>query len=122
MPAVRLTQPEIEKLQQRIDRFRDSIRQGQSTSPLMLNADQINALIATDPDLKVLKGKLYVTIEGGQLKGQISMPMEEAGLPVFRGRYLSGVGTFSISLRNGMLHITATAIESANGRPVPEIY
>src|SRR5580765_4885046 len=102
MPAVRLTQPDIEKLQQRIDRFRDSIRQGQSTSPLMLNADQINALIATDPDLKALKGKRYVTIEGGQRTGQISMPRGEAGLPGFRGGYLSGVGTFSISFRNGM--------------------
>jgi hypothetical protein len=122
MPPVRLTQPEIEKLQQRIDRFRDSVRQGEPAGPLALNADQINALIATDPDLKALKGKLYVTIEGGQLKGQISVPMEEAGLPIFRGRYLSGIGTFNILLRNGMLHITATAIQSTKGKPVPEVY
>jgi hypothetical protein len=122
MPAVRLTQAEIDKLQQRIDQFRNAVRQGESSGPLALTSDEINALIATDPDLKELKGKLYVTIEAGQLKGRISAPMEQVGLPVFRGRYLNGNGTFSVSLRNGALHVVPVSLSSVKGRPVPEVY
>src|SRR6266404_3546892 len=101
LPTVQLSQPQLDELQQRIERFREAVRQRQPAAPLALTANEINALIATDPDLKELKGKLYVTIEGGQLKGRISVPMEQVGLPVFRGRYLNGDGTFSVSLRNG---------------------
>jgi len=48
--------------------------------------------------------------------------MEQVGLPVFRGRYLNGDGTFSISLRNGTLHVVPVALTSVKGRPVPEVY
>jgi len=122
MPPVRLSQAEIDKLQQRIDRFRNDVRQGQNSPPLTLTADEINALIATDPDLKELKGKLYLTVESGQLKGRISVPMEQVGLPVFHGRYLNANGIFSVSLRNGSLHVAPVALTSIKGRPVPDIY
>ena len=122
MPPVQLTQPQIDQLQQRIEAFRQAVRQSESTPPLALTADQINALIATDPDLKALKGKIYVAIEGGQLKGRLSVPMEQLGLPMFRGRYLNANGAFTVSLRNGQLQVTAITLTSAKGRTVPEIY
>jgi len=122
MPPVRLTQPQIDQLQQRIEAFRQAVRQGESPAPLALTADQINALIATDPDLKALKGKISISIEGRQLKGRLSVPMEQLGLPMFRGRYLNANGVFTISLRNGQLHVTPIALTSAKGRTVPEIY
>src|SRR6185436_10902493 len=61
LPQVRLSRDEINRVQQRIDNFRQAVRQGKTAEPLKLTADEINALIATDPDLAVLKGKLYVT-------------------------------------------------------------
>jgi hypothetical protein len=48
--------------------------------------------------------------------------MEHVGLPVFRGRYLNGNGTFSVSLRNGALHVVPVSLTSVKGRPVPEVY
>jgi len=88
-------------------------------APLTLTSDEINALIATDPDLQPLKGKLYVTLENEHIKGQLSVSMDEAGLPMFRGRYLNGSGTFSLSLRNGILRLTAQEI-AVKGKPLPE--
>src|SRR4051812_36393279 len=57
LPQVRLSRPEIDQLQQRIDAFRQAVRGGKATEPLKVTAEEINALIATDPDLSALKGK-----------------------------------------------------------------
>src|SRR6267142_1961253 len=81
----------------------------------------ISALIATDPDLQPVKGKLYVMIEGDQLKGQVSVPMEQVGLPIFRGRYLNGTGTFRVLVRNGILLLTAEKLV-VKGKPLPDNY
>jgi hypothetical protein len=47
--------------------------------------------------------------------------MEEAGLPVFKGRYLNASATLKVSLRNGVLRIVPQAV-SAKGRPLPNVY
>jgi hypothetical protein len=120
-PAVNLSAEEVAQLRKRVDVFRDSVRAKTPTEPLVLTADEINALVANDPDLQPLKGKLYITIEGDVLKGQVSVSMEEAGLPRFKGRYLNGTGTFNIAIKNGMLRINAQTI-AVKGKTLPEIY
>lgn len=121
IPAVKLSPSEIEQVRKRIEDFRQAVRAQRPTPPLTLTTDEINALIATDPDLEPFKGKVYVAIEGDQLKGQMSIPMAEAGLPAFRGRYLNGAGTFKLSVRNGLLYLTAQTID-VKGKPLPEVY
>jgi hypothetical protein len=121
LPQMRLSRAEIDALQQRIDLFRQATRSGKATEPLTLTSDEINALIATDPDLSALKGKLYVTLSGQQIEGQLSVPMEEIGLPIFRGRYLNGTGTFNISLHNGQLRLGATGFV-VKGKRIPQVY
>src|SRR5262249_9073466 len=88
LPTVQMSREQIDQLQQRIETFRTTVKASQPVDPLTLTSDEINALIATDPDLQVLKGKLYVTLENDQLKGQLSVPMESMGLHLFKGRYL----------------------------------
>jgi hypothetical protein len=121
LPPVRLSRPEIDQLQQRIDKFRQAIRQGKTTDPLKFTADELNALIATDPDLKPLKGKLHVTLSGNKIEGQLSVPMEAIGLSLFKGRYLNGTGTFALSIHNGRLRLYALDF-MAKGRRIPTIY
>jgi len=121
LPTVKMSPDEMAQVRRRVDEFRTAVRGGLSTPPLTLTADEINALIATDPDLQALKGKLYATIEGDQIKGQVSVPVEEAGLPMFKGRYLNGSGIFNLSLHNGILRLTAQTV-SVKGKPLPEVY
>ncbi len=121
LPQIRMSQAEIDQLRRRVDDFREAVRAHRPAPPLALSADEINALIATDSDLQPLKGKVYVTIEGDRLKGQISLPMEEAGLPMFRGRYLNGNGTFNVSVRNGLLRLTAETIV-VKRKPLLDVY
>ena len=122
LPAVQASPAETAALRKRVDDFREAVRAGRDPAPLKLNADEINKLIATDPDLEPLKGRLYVSaIESEQIKVQISAPLDQLGLPIFRGRYLNGDGTFALSLRSGLLYLKAQNI-LVHGRPIPENY
>ena len=121
LPQVQMSPAEIDRLEQRLDTFRAAIRSGKPTEPLTLSADEINALMQNDPDFSALKGKLYVTFEADQIKGQLSLAMQEVGLSIFKGRYLNGTGTFSLSLQRGriLLHLLTFAVKNKH---VPEVY
>jgi hypothetical protein len=97
------------------------VRSGRPTPPLTLNADEINAFIQTDTNMARLKGKLYVTLEGNRLKGQVSVPLEELGLRIFKGRYLNGSGIFAVGLQKGILVVNADSL-SVKGKPLPGVY
>ena len=49
------------------------------------------------------------------------MPMAEMGLPLFRNRFLNGTATFSVSLQNGLLRVTAQDV-TVKGKPLPGVY
>jgi len=121
LPAVQLSPEQIDKLQRRVDDFKDAARTGRPTPPLELSSDDINALIATNPNLNALKGKLYVTIEGGHVKGQISFPLAQLGLALLKHRYLNGTAMFAVSLQNGNLAVVVQSVH-VKGKPLPWIY
>jgi hypothetical protein len=121
LPMVQMPQEEIDKLKQRFEAFQKAVRDQRPTEPLVLTADDINALIASEPKRQDLKGKLYVGFAGDQIKGEVSVPLREIGLGMFRGRYLNGSATFNLSFTNGTLWVAPQTI-IVKGRPVPEMY
>ena len=121
LPQIQMAQSDIDRVKREVDDFRQAIQAGRSASPLSLTGDEINALIANDPNFEALKGKVHVTIEGGRVKGQLSVPMDQLGLPRFRGRYLNGTATFAISLQNGALHIDPDQL-LVKDKPLPAVY
>ncbi len=121
-PAPRLSSSEIDQLRKRVDAFRDSVRGGKPTPPLSLSTDEINALIATDPDLRGLRNRFWVTkLEGNKIVAQLSVLMEDVGIPKFKGRYLNAAGSFTLSVRNGVIRLTAEEL-AGKGRPLPKFY
>jgi hypothetical protein len=121
LPAVQVPPAQMEEVRLRVESFRDAVQAARPASPLSLTSDEINALIAVDPNFQDLRGKLHVAIEGNLLKGQISAPLSEIGLPRFRGRYLNGTGTFSLSFQNGILDVRAEQLV-VKGKPLPLTY
>jgi hypothetical protein len=121
LPAVHMSQAEIDKLKQRCEAFQQAVHDHRATAPLVLSADDINALIDSVPEVQALKGKLYVGLESNQLQAQLSWPLPALGLTMFKGRYLNGSGTFDLSFRDGVLSIRPQAIQ-VKGKPVPEVY
>jgi hypothetical protein len=83
LPTANMSDAEMAQVRQRVDAFRENIRSARSTPPLSLSADELNALIATDPNLQAFKGELYVTIEDNQVKGQVSVPTSQIGLGIY---------------------------------------
>ena len=84
----------------RVDAFRKALDSGKPSEPLVLDSDDINVLIADNPDLQ---DKVHVDIEGDKVNGQVSFPLEGIGLPAFKGRYLNGKATLKVSLEDGFL-------------------
>ncbi len=121
LPQVQLSQPEIEEVQRRFNAFSDAASAGRPTPPLELAPDEINALIASNPDLSAAKDKLYLSIQDNHLQAQVSLPMDQIGLTMFKGRYLNGTATFSVSLQNGLLFLTPVGI-TVKGKPLPRVY
>ena len=75
---------QIQNVRERWLEFEQKTRAGQAAQ-IELTADDINALIASEP---VTRGKLFVTIEGNQLRLQASVPFGELlGRP---GYYFNG--------------------------------
>ena len=121
LPSVQMSAGDLESLKQRIESFREAVRNGRPTPPLTLTSDELNAYIETDPNLARVKGKLYVTIDGDRLKGQVSAPLDDLGLKMFRGRYLNGTGIFAVSLEKGNLVVTPDVL-IVKGKPLPAVY
>lgn len=121
LPALNLTQPEIEELQRKFDHFKDAASSGRPVPPLALSSDEINGLLANSPEFHETQGKIYVKVEDDHLQAQFSVPMTDLGLKVFKGRYLNGTGIFKVSLQNGLLVMTPVDI-FVKGKPLPESY
>ena len=121
LPVVNMSQTEIDQLKQRVESFQDAVRTGRPTEPLIVTSDQINAYIQNDPNLAGAKGKVYVTIEGDRLKSQVSIPLDNLGFRVFRGRYLNGVGIFAVGIQKGNLIVTPESLV-VKGKPLPGVY
>jgi hypothetical protein len=116
LPKVELPPEKRQVLKDRVESFRKAVEKGTPTEPLELTGDDLNALIEEQPDLK---GKIYVKIDGEKIKGQVSIPLEKIGLPMFKGRYLNGEADLKASLKEGVLIVTLDAIE-VNGKRPPD--
>jgi hypothetical protein len=118
LPAVKLSDEEIRQLQQRVKIFTRAVEDGKATDPLIITADELNALIATN-GAPELRHHLYVTLEGDQAKAQVSVPADRLGLSMLRGRYFNGDAAFAVSLHEGKFVVNVTSL-SVKGKPLPE--
>ena len=120
LPRVEMTDTEYQKLDERVKVFGDAMEKGTAAEPLILAERDINALIAKAPNMKELADKVYVSVNGAEVKGQVSIPLDRLPL-VGKGRYLNGEATFNVSLENGVLIVTAKEIK-VKGKPLPETF
>ncbi len=120
LPKVEMSDSEYDSLKQRVATFGDAMEQGKSVEPLVLAERDINALLAKAPNTKELADKVYVSMNGDQVKGQVSIPLSGLGW-LGKGRYLNGEATFNVSLENGVLLVTAQEVK-VKGKPLPETF
>lgn len=121
LPAVRYTATDMERFEERMRIFSDGLAQGKPTVPLVLKGEDLNMLLASSADLKVLSDGVRLQVEGDEVKGMVSLKLGDLGAPFFRDRYLNGEISFNVSLVDGRLTVSPSEI-LVNDKPVPEEY
>src|SRR5262245_2371354 len=125
LESVQMSTSDYQQLDKRVTAFADAVNARKATPPLVLTGEDINALIANNPGWKSLKDKVYVTITEDQIKGKVSIPMDELaqapGLSRLKGRYLNGSAGFKVSLANAVLLVTIQSLEAKGQSPPPPI-
>ena len=113
LPPNRATEHEQELAR---DKWYSFERAARSDLPahIEMTADELNALIASEPDLR---NKAYVSIDGNVGHLQVSIPLAEVAL--LKGHYVNGecVVQSSVSGNPASVRITSVVI---NGRSVPD--
>lgn len=104
-PVAQVSAAQGEELRQRVEAFEQALREHRPAAPLVLSAQDVNALIATNRHFHALRGRLQVIIQGNRLQGLVSLPLSEVGLSMFESRYLNGTATFGLSLDSGLLRV-----------------
>jgi hypothetical protein len=116
LPKVEMPADQRQALKTRVEGFQKAVEAGTPTEPLVLTSDDLNALIDENEELK---GKIFVKIEGDEVKGQVSIPLEKVGFSMFQGRYLNGEADLKASLSDGVLIVTLDSVE-VNGKSPPD--
>jgi hypothetical protein len=90
---------------------------------LVLTGPEVNALLASTPELKDYKDKIFVSFEGEETRAQISLPLEGLHIPGLdlKGRYLNGNGTFKLAISNGLASVAVDSFE-VKGKPLPAAF
>lgn len=117
MPAVAMPEPQRVELRKKVEEFGKGLEARTATEPIVLTADDLNALIDDNP---MLKGKAHVKIVGDKVTADVSFPLRDLKLPIreLDERYLNGSATLRVSLKNGVLDVRADSIE-VKGKPLP---
>ncbi|MCO8122313.1 hypothetical protein NHH03_11230 [Stieleria sp. TO1_6] len=115
LPTVEYSAEQLAELDSRVESFREKLNEGETPEQdLVLTADDINAMISKNKDLK---GKVFVKIEDDQVKGDVSIPIDK--LPGGKGRFFNGAASFDVSMDGGVLIVTVDQA-TLNGEPIPE--
>ena len=113
LPVVQYEPEAMAALEKRFEGFKTNLKDGGQVDDLVLTAEDINAMISNNEDLK---GKVFVKIEDGQIKGDISFPLDN--VPLAGGRFLNASAAFDVSMENGVLIVTLADAE-VKGEKLP---
>jgi hypothetical protein len=118
LPKLDMPAEQQQAVKDRVEAFWKAVEAGTPTEPLVLTSDDLNVLIEDNPDLK---GVIYVKVEGEEIKGQVSIPLDKLNIGMVRGRYLNGEADLKASLKDGVLIVTLDSIEVNGKRPPDEM-
>ncbi len=101
IPASAMPLADRDALKKRVDAYFEDLKAGKADQPLVLTAEDFNALIEEN---ETFKKTVHVDIEGDKVKGKISFPIRDLNWPFkdLNGRYFNGSAT--LTHRAGQRH------------------
>ncbi|HEX3797310.1 MAG TPA: hypothetical protein VH413_01310 [Verrucomicrobiae bacterium] len=124
LPSSGISADDLKKLNERMAAFDAAVDAHTNVPPLVLTGPELTALINDCEPVKAVGGKVYLTLDGDQIKGQMSLPLDNIqALQMLnaKGRYFNGSGTFKASVSNGNLSVSIISLE-VKGKPLPPKY
>ncbi len=119
LPEITLSSDEKRDLRQRADTFNTALNTGKAeTQELSLSGDELTQLLADSDPSGVLGKSVRVRIEGSDIRGTLSVPLERLGLTGMGARYLNGEAVFDVSLLEGKLKVGLKDLE-IQGKSLP---
>lgn len=115
LEKVEYSRTQTDAMQARLASFKQALDGGTNLHELILTADDLNALIASQRELQ---DKLFVRIDGDQVRGEITMPLSDLGPLKLKGRYLNAAVTLKVALANGALDVRLQDAQ-VKGKPLP---
>jgi hypothetical protein len=115
------TPEQVDAIESRIDKFTDTVEKSGWAEPLVVSETDLNMLLHDDGDFD---GAFNLTLLDGQVKGDISLPLDmdldlgpwERSL---RGRYINGSATFDVNVRDQKLNLELVDFE-VDGKHLPD--
>lgn len=120
LPIETASQEEVSEISKRVAAFVQAVKSGQTGQELTLTSRDINVLIQKNPTYPSLAGKIYVTLEGSRVLGDVSIPLKALGKD-FENRWINGTGTFRVETAAGRLLLFIDAL-TVHGKPLPESF
>jgi hypothetical protein len=122
LPSVEMSESDYAALTERVTGFGQALRDGTAVEPLVLTADEINVLLARGAVSEAWQGRLHVRMEGDQVRGQMSLPLDLLAqhrlFARLRGRYLNGAVRLGVGMEGGRLAVRLVGAE-VNGQAIP---
>lgn len=118
------TEAQYKEVIARYTAFIQALNAGKA-STLTLSADDLNTLIARDPEFKDIRGKVYMSIEKDEIVAETSFLIpEDSKRPGSGGTsrgYFNGRARFAASFSAGELTFYVRKIESMDGKPMSDL-
>jgi hypothetical protein len=115
-PAIELSEEDVSALKERLHKFSQDLKEDEPTEDLFLTADELNALISSNPDMR---GRVFVRIEDDRIGGDISIPTDVLPFGMGTGRFFNASAEFDVSMENGVLIVTL-ADAKVQGQSLPK--
>ena len=112
------TDEQYRAVQNKLAPFAQAVNAGQ-TADLSLSADDLNILVARDPQYADVRGRVYLTIAHDELSAEMSCPVNDAS-----GRqriYFNGRVGFDASYAGGDFTFVVRRVEPLGGHPTPSL-
>jgi hypothetical protein len=119
IPQVEISMADFDALSARVDEFKRATEVGDSDTPLVLSADDINAIMQRHPDWDGVGEYAYVSIDGETVSATVSIPVDTLMEGFMEGKYMNGSAGFNVLLRNGRLFVMLDTL-TVKGNPIPD--
>ena len=104
-------------LQQKLTAFQQSLAAGQKAT-LALTGDDLNALVAQDPDLSKYRNRVFLSLENNQIIAELSFPYtEDPSLPADQRVYINARAVLDASYSDGDFAFLLARLEPIHGPP-----